>query len=368
MAADAEQCDCDFGGHCGSPKSHPAMLLVLKLLLWTVSALAHSRQALVLDNLALLQQLATLTHRERRPRFRPVDRHFWVVLRELWPGWTAALAIVQPATVVAWHRRVYRAYWRRLSRQPGRPRTHAHIRELISRMATENRWGAPRIHGELLKLGLRVSECTVSRYLRRVRPRRASGGSWKTFLENHREVLAAMDLFTVPTLTFRLLYVLFVIRHDRRRVLHVNVTAHPTAAWVCQQLREAFPFDQAPRYLLLDRDSIFSADVRRVLPHMAVHPVRTSFQSSWQNGLAERWVGTCRRELLDHVIVLNEAHLRRLVGRFLLYYHEDRTHIGLGKDPPVHRPVCLARSSGATVLALPRVGGLHHRYEWRDAA
>jgi putative transposase len=172
----------------------------------------------------------------------------------------------------------------------------------------------------------------------------------------------------VPTLTLRLLYVLLVIQHDRRRVLHVNATAHPTAAWVTQQLREAFPFERRPRYLLMDRDSIFSAEVCRGLRHMEVHPVRTSFQSPWQNGVAERWVGSCRRELLDHVIVVNEQHLRRLLREFLEYYHSDRTHLSLGKDPPLTRAVCPPPSPCATVASLPRVGGLHHRYEWREAA
>jgi len=200
------------------------------------------------------------------------------------------------------------------------------------------------------------------------RPRRRLGASWKTFLNNHREVLAAVDFFTVPTLSFRLLYVLFVIQHDRRRVLHANVTMQPTAAWVCQQRREAFPFDCTPRYLLMDRDAIFSAEVGRVLRRMGVRPVRTNFRSPWQNGVAERRVGTCRRELLDDVIVLNEAHLRRLLGEFLEYCHTDRTHVSLGKDPPTTRAVCLPASRGAMVASFARVGGLHHRYEWRDAA
>jgi transposase InsO family protein len=344
------------------------MLLLLKVLLWTVRALARSRQALVLDNLALRHQLATVAHRGRRPRLLPTDRLFWVALRAVWTDWATSLAIVKPATVIAWHRRAYRVYWRRLSRPRGRPRTNAQVRDLIRRMVTENQWGAPRIHGELLKLGFRLSERTVSRYVRMSRPRRPPGVSWRTFLNNHREVLAAMDFFTVPTLTFRLLYVLLVIQHDRRRVLHVNVMANPSAAWVSQQLREALPFERGPRYLLLDRDSIFSAEVSGVLRHMEVRPVRTSFQSPWQNGVAERWVGSCRRELLDHVIVLNEEHLLRLLREFLAYYHSDRTHLSLGKDPPTTRAVCPRSSPCATVASLARVGGLHHRYQWREAA
>ena len=190
----------------------------------------------------------------------------------------------------------------------------------------------------------------------------------RPFLDTHREVLAAMDFFTVPTLTFGFLYVLLIIQHDRRKVRLVNVTAHPTSAWVSRQLRAAFPFADAFRYLVMDRDAIFSAEVCRVLRHLYVQPVRTSFQSPWQNGVAERWVGTCRRELLDHVIVLSEAHLRRLLREFLEYYHNDRTHLSLGKDPPYGQAVGPSSSTTASVTSVPRIGGLHHRYEWNEAA
>jgi putative transposase len=278
------------------------------------------------------------------------------------------LAIVKPATVVAWHRRAFRTYWRHVSRKPGRPRIDAELRELIERMVNDNRWGAPRIHGELLKLGFRVSERTVSRYVRLTLPKRAPGSSWKTFLDNHREVLVAIDFFIVPTVTFRLLYVLLVLQHPRRRVLHVNVTAHPTAGWVLQQIREAFPFETATRFLLLDHDSIFSVAVCDAIRRIGVQPLRTAYHSPWQNGVAERSIGTCRRELLDHVIVLNEEHLHRLLREFLAYYHDDRTHLSLGKDPPTCRAVSSPPSATAKVVALPRVGGLHHRYEWTEAA
>ena len=344
------------------------MPLVLKVILWSVRSLTRSRRALVLENLALRQQLAMAVQSGRRPKVVAVDRAFWIALRQVWTDWSGSLAIVKPATVVAWHRRAYHAYWRRLCRKPGRPRTDQELRELIARLVKENRWGAPRIHGELLKLGLRVSERTVSRYVRAFRPRRPAGTSWRTFLTNHRDVLAAMDFFTVPTVTFRLLYVLFVIQHHRRKIVHVNVTPHPTSAWVRQQLREAFPFDQRPQYLLMDHDSIFSAAVAQAVMAMQIQPLRTSVQSPWQNGVAERWVGTCRRELLDHVIVFDEEHLRRLLSEFLDYYHNDRIHLSLGKDAPRGRPVCAAISPTAQVTSLSRVGGLHHRYEWREAA
>jgi putative transposase len=202
------------------------MLLALKLILWTVRSLLIPQQALVLENLALRQQLAVAACGGRCPRLRDADRMFWVALRQVWSDWAASLAIVKPATVVAWHRRGYRAYWRHISRKRGRPTTDSHLRDLIRRMVTENQWGAPRIHGELLKLGFRVSERTVSRYVRECRPKRPPGTSWKTFVSNHRDVLAAMDFFTVPTVTFRLFYVLLVIQHRRRKILHFNVTAH----------------------------------------------------------------------------------------------------------------------------------------------
>jgi len=194
--------------------------------------------------------------------------------------------------------------------------------------------GAPKIHGELLKLGLTVSERTVARYLRRVRRRGDPGQRWLTFLANHREIIAALDFFTIPTVTFKLLYCFFVIEHGRRKIRHFNVTRHLTAEWVVQQLREAFPEIGPLRYIVLDRDAKFNADVLAFLKATDLLPKRTSIQSPWQNGIAERWVGGCRRELLDHVIPLNEEHLRRLVRDYISYFHEDRIHDDLGKDTP----------------------------------
>jgi transposase InsO family protein len=222
-----------------------------------------------------------------------------------------------------------------------------------------------------LKLGLHVSQRSVSRYLRGLRPRRGTGaGTWKAFLSNHREVTAAMDFAVLPTATFGLLYVLVILHHDRRRVLHFNVTDSPTSAWVCQQIRAAFPGDGEPaaKYLLMDNDSIFSASVVATVEACGGKVVRTGFQSPWMNGACERFIGSLRRELLDHVIVLGEDHLRRLVRAYVEYYHADRTHLGLGKDCPQPRAITPRPSPNARVVALPRVGGLHHRYQWRDAA
>ena len=235
-------------------------------------------------------------------------------------------------------------------------------------MTKENpSWGAPRVHGELLKLGFDIAERTVSRYLAQRPGSEEARQKWLAFLNNHREAIAAMNFFTVPTLTFRLLYCFFVIDHSRRRILHFNVTAHPTAEWVCQQLREAFPEVSPYKYAILDRDTKFSTEVSDLLKASAIEPVQTSIRCPWQNGTAERWVGTARRECFDHVIVINEAHVRRLGRVFIDYYHEDRTHLGLEKDTPAGRPT-ESKPDGAVLESVPRLGGLHHRYVWKAAA
>lgn len=236
-------------------------------------------------------------------------------------------------------------------------------------MAEENAgWGAPKIHGELQKLGLELSERTVARYLRHIRRRGDPGKTWLTFLHNHREVITAFDFFTVPTLTFQLLYCFFVIEHRRRKILHFNITSHPSAEWVVQQLREAFPDAGPYRYVILDRDTKFDADVIAFLKATGLKAKRTSVRAPWQNGPAERWVGSCRREMLDHVIPLHEQHLRRLVRDYVNYYHQDRIHDSLDKDSPDRRPMEQRPSAIATVTSSPRLGGLHHRYRWRAAA
>jgi transposase InsO family protein len=238
------------------------------------------------------------------------------------------------------------------------------IRALIFQMVVENpTWGAPRIHGELLKLGFDLSEPTVSRWARRAPRPLDPGKRWLTFLRNHREAIAAMDFFTVPTLTFGILYCFFVIGHDRRRILHHNVTRNPKALWVALQLRETWEYGQEPqRFLILDRDSKFSADVVSTVKAIGSQPVRTAFRSPWQNGIAERWVGSVRRDLLDHVIVLNERRLRRLLREYVRYYHEDRTHLGLGKDTPAGRTPAAMSANHHQLISWPRLGGLHHRY------
>jgi transposase InsO family protein len=342
------------------------MFRLLRLLFGSFQRFVWSRRDLLLENLVLRQQLVTLQRVNWRPKLSHLDRLFWVAVRRLWSKWKQALVIVNPETVVRWHRTGFRLYWSWLSGHQkafGRKRISKEVRDLIFRMAAENpTWGAPRIHGELLKLGFDVSERTVSRRVHKAPTNPQPAQRWKTFLENHREAIAAMDFFTVPTLTFGVLYCFFLIAHDRRRILHINVTRHPTGFWITQQLREAFPYDMKHKYLLHDRDAKFGNQVGEAVAALTLKSVRTSFRSPWQNGIAERWVGSCRRELLDHVIALNERHLKRLLSEYVRYYHEHRTHLGLKKDTPCCRPR-LSRTKEYRILAFPRVDGLHHRYD-----
>lgn len=342
------------------------MFRVLRLFLGLLRRCFHSRRDLLLENLALRQQLSALQRRRPRARLGLMDRLFWIAARRLWSKWKQALMVVTPETVARWHRSGFRLYWNWLSRRRkvlGRKRIGKQLRELIFQMVAENpTWGAPQIHGQLLKLGFDVSERTVSRWIQRAPKNPELTRRWSAFLHNHREVIAAMDFFTVPTLTFGVLYCFFVIAHERRRILHINVSKHPTAFWITQQLREAFPYNVSCKYLIYDRDAKFSEQVDEVVRNLALQPVRTSFRSPWQNGIAERWVGCCRQDLLDHVIVLNERHLRRLLSEYVRYFHHDRTHLGLQKDTPHSRPVA-SLTSDARIVSGPRLGGLHHRYD-----
>jgi len=340
---------------------------MLRLLLGLFRQSFYSRRDLLLENLVLRQQLLALKRRRPRPRASLVDRLFWVVIEQFWSHWKEALVIVTPETVVRWHRAGFRLYWNWLSRHqsvPGRKRISTELRDLIFRMVSENpTWGAPRIHGELLKLGFDVSERTVSRWVQMAPKGPGPARRWKSFLHNHREAIAAMDFFTVPTLSFGVLYCFFAIAHDRRQILHCNVTRHPTGFWITQQLREAFPYDHRHRFLLHDRDSKFGEAVGSAVEAIGLKAIRTSFRSPWQNGVAERWVGSCRRELVDHVIPLNERHLRRVLSEYVRYYHLDRTHLGLKKDTPSVRTRAKLHP-GSRVRSVPRLGGLHHRYDW----
>jgi putative transposase len=340
------------------------MFNLFLLLFSALVRLFRSRRDIVFENLVLRQQLAVLKRGRPRPSLSIFDKLFWIAVPRFWPKWKHALIIVTLETVVRWHRAGFRIYWKVISRvrKPiGRKRTPKEARQLIFRMVAENpTWGAPRIHGELLMLGFDISERTISRWMKRAPRDPEPGKRWLVFLRNHREAIAAMDFFTVPTVTFGVLYCFFVIAHDRRRILHFNVTKHPTSLWVVQQLREAFPFGSAPRFLIFDRDGKYGLEVPVAVRSLMMTPVRTSFESPWQNGVAERWVESCRRDLLDHMIAVNERHLKRLLSEYVRYYHEDRTHLGLGKGTPAGR----ARAAACgPVVPHARLGGLHHRYD-----
>src|SRR5713101_6497169 len=304
------------------------MLTALLVLLRSIGLICRGHRAVALENLALRQQLAVLTRTVAHPRLRRRDRLFWILLAKGWREWRTALMIVQPETVLRWHRQWLRRRWAQRSRsnRPGRPSTDSAIRLLVAEMAAVNRlWGAPRIHGELRKLGIEVSERTVSRLLQRRRGRPPSQ-TWRTFLANHAASLVSMDFFTVPTLTGRVLFVFVLLAHQRRRIVHLAITDHPTAAWTAQQVIEAFPDETAPRWLMRDRDAIYSDVFRRRVAGMGITEVVSAPSSPWQNPYAERLIGSLRRECLDHVIILSQAHLQRMLARYASYYHGSRTH------------------------------------------
>jgi transposase InsO family protein len=272
---------------------------------------------------------------------------------------------VKPETVIGWHRKGFKLYWTSESRnRGGRPRIDAELRTLIRRMAGENAtWGAPRIHGELLILGFNVGEATVSRTM--PRRRKPPSQTWRAFLRNHTQDLVSIDFFVVPTATFRVLYVFLVLEHERRRIVHFDVTEGPSAQWTGQPWVNAFPYDSAPKYLIRDRDKVYGSAFARRVRAMGIEQFLTAPRSPWQNPYCERVIGTLRRDCLDHVIVVGEQHLRRILRKYLEYYHGSRTHLALDKDAPEHRK----RESidGGKVIALPIVGGLHHRYTRRAA-
>ena len=335
---------------------------MIGLLLFVLAVLVSpfkSKLRLEAENAVLRHQLNVLRRRlHGRARLTNSDRWFFIQLYRWFPSILQVLTIIRPETLVRWHRAGFRHYWRWKSRSPGgRPQIEADLRALIRRMSVENPlWGAPRIHGELLKLGFEVAQSSVAKYM--VKRRGPPSQGWRTFLRNHAPDIAAMDLFVVPTIGFDLLYAFVIMRLDRRDLVWINVTANPTAEWVARQITEAFPWDGAPRYMIRDRDRIYGTVVTRRLRAMGIRDKPIAAASPWQNSFVERLIGSIRRECLDHLIVLGEAHLRRILKNYADYYNGVRTHRSLNKDAPVSRPV--RRSGFISSDAL--LGGLHHRY------
>lgn len=327
----------------------------------------RSKLQLEAENAALRHQLIVLRRKlHGRVRLTNRDRWFLIQLYRWFPSILQVLAIIRPETLVHWHRAGFRSYWRWKSRpRGGRPQIDTELRGLIRRMSMDNPlWGAPRIHGELLKLGFEVAQSSVAKYMVKRRGRPSTG--WRTFLRNHAPEIAAMDFFVVPTIGFDLLYAFVIIRLGRRELVWINVTTHPTAEWIARQLTEAFPWDESPRYLIRDRDRIYGTVVTRRLRAMGIRDKPTAPASPWQNGFVERLIGSIRRECVDHIIVLGEAHLRRILKSYLRYYNATRTHLALDKDAPRFSPSSANRCGqvtchpGRTSSPLPQ--GLGFRY------
>lgn len=318
------------------------------------------RPSIEAENLILRQQLVTLRLRSpKRVRVGFWNKLIFITLYRLFPSVLESIHIVQPATLLRWHRLGFRAYWRWNSgRKGGRPKIDVELRDLIRRISRENPlWGAPRIHGELLLLGFEVSQTTVAKYMMKGRTH-GGGQTWKTFLENNKQGIASMDFVIVPTIQFKLLYCLVIINHARRKIVHVAVTTIPTTAWVAQQLIEAFPWNEAPKYMVRDNDPVFNGIVRRRMRHIGIRDRPTAPRSPWQNGYSERVNGSIRRECLDHILIFGESHLRRVMSAYVEYYNSVRTHLSLEKNSPNERQI---RYVGA-ICSAKHLGGLHHEY------
>jgi transposase InsO family protein len=335
------------------------MFAILYTLGMFICDLLKSRCRLEAENLFLRHQLnIALRRAPPRLRLRGSDRALLVGMTRLWPNLLGAAQVVQPETILRWHRSGFKAFWRWKSRKrAGRPKIDRGLRDLIRRMSRENAlWGASRVHGELLMLGFQVAQSTVSKYM--VRGQNPPSQTWKTFLQNHAETIAAIDMCVVPTLTFDLLFAFLVLAHGRRQLLWFEVTRHPTAEWLARQITEAFPWTSAPAYLVRDNDRayghIFTSRVRA----MGIRDRPISPRSPWQNGIAERLIGTVRRECLDRILIFGESHLRRVLASYAAYYNQTRTHLALQKDAPLRRAV---QRSGA-IVAIPILAGLHHQY------
>ena len=335
------------------------MLQLLGILANFVADFFRPRSVLQAENALLRHQLSVAERKlPRRPRLTMLDRLLFVLFYRLHPGVLDAMRIVRPETVIRWHRMGFRALWRWKSRPlGGRPKISREVRELIRQMSLENPlWGAPRIHGELMRIGIDIAQSTVAKYMAKRRGPPSQG--WKTFLRNHADGIASCDFMIIPTIGFKMLYAFIVLGHGRRKLLHIAVTDHATAEWTARQITEAFPWEDAPQFLIRDNDAIFGVVFQRRVRAMGIRDAPTTVRSPWQNGHAERLIGSIRRECLDHLIVINAEHLRRVLKNYARYYNTARTHLSLRKDAPIHR----RKSSNGAVISIPHLGGLHHQY------
>ncbi len=341
------------------------MLALISAMLRVLPSTLRSRSELVLENMALRHQLTILKRSISKPRLKNADRWFWILLQRCWPGWARVLLIVQPQTVIGWHRWGFRLFWRWKSRsRGGRPVLNPELVSLGRQMWSSNpTWGSKRIQAELAKLGIAISDSSIRKY----RPRRhRTNQTWTTFLRNHLQEFIAVDFFTVPTASFRILYVFLVLTHARRKVLHFRVTEAPSAVWTAQQLTEAFAFGHPPRYLLRDRDQVYGLAFQARVLALGLQDKLIAPRSPWQNPFVERLIGSVRRECLDHVIVLNAKHLHRLLTDYFDYYHRHRPHRALQQDCP--DPRALEPPAQGKIIAFPLVQGRHHRYARQAAA
>ena len=319
-----------------------------------------TRQSVVLENLLLRQQIIIFKRKTKRPRIENIDRIILAWISKLWNDWKSAMILVKPETVIGWHRKNFQLYWKWKSRKVGRPAIDWELIKLIRRMQKENpTWTAQRIQGELVKLGLDVSDNTVAKYMRKPKADPEKRQRWLTFLRNHAKHIVGIDFLVARTIFFKSIHVFVAISHDRRRILHFAVTPNPHSQWAIQQLRETFAFNETTKYVIRDNDKIFSEDFKENIKRFGLEDTPTAPRSPWQNPIAERVIGTLRRECLDHMIILNEKHLYNVLHEYIFeYYNVSRTHMSLEKDSPVHRPT----QTEGNIVSKPIIGGLHHVY------
>jgi hypothetical protein len=333
---------------------------LVKLIAEFFRLLFKSEQNLILENLMLRQQLNIYKRKNKKPKLENIDRIILVWISKIFSKWKSALVIVKPATVIGWHKKGFKLYWRRKSRRVGRPNINWELIKLIRRMQKENlTWSAQRIQGELEKLGFSVCDNTVAKYMSKSKTDLEKIQRWFTFLRNHAKYTVGIDFLVVRTIFFKAMYVFIAISHNRRKILHFAVTSKPHSQWAIQQLRETFSFDETTKYVIRDNDKIFSEDFKHYIKKLGMEDTPTAPRSPWQNPICERAIGTLRRECLDHMIILNEKHLYNILHEYIFdYYNISRTHMSLEKDSPEHRPI----QKDGKIVSKPILGGLHHIY------